>query len=139
MSRLFLIVAGCLALTACGPKEKPVASLADLPAPYNAADVARGKVLWAQCRSCHTLTRDGPNGKGPNLHGIFGRKVGTSKGFKFSEPVKKAGFVWEYDHLDQWLQKPKDFIPGTKMSFKGFADAADRRDVIAYLALETSK
>lgn len=133
-----LVLAGA-GLAACSQPAKPVTSLADLPAPYNTADLVNGKTKFGECRSCHTIKAGGPNGKGPNLHGIFGRKAGSLKGFKYSEPVKKAGFAWEYDHLDKWLQKPKEFLPGTKMAFKGFPDQKDRTDVIAYLALESAK
>ena len=51
--------------------------------------------------------------------------------------MKAAGFVWDAEHLDQWLAKPREFLPGTKMSFAGVKNEKDRVDLIAYLKVET--
>ena len=37
-----------------------------------------------------------------------------------------------------WLKDPRALVPGTKMSFPGIRDEADRRDLIAYLKLKTA-
>ncbi|MFN3584379.1 c-type cytochrome [Phenylobacterium sp.] len=111
--------------------------LASLPAPYNAADLANGEAKFALCRSCHTITPGGANMTGPNLHGVFGREAGKVEGFKYSEAVEKADIVWDANHLDQWLAKPQTYLPGTKMSFAGLKDEKDRRDLIAFLMVET--
>ena len=138
-SKAWIVTAVTLTLSACGKTAPPVASVADLPAPYNTADLENGRLKFAECKSCHTIKAGGPNGKGPNLHGVFGRKAGTLKGFKYSDAVKKAGFDWDYEHLDGWLAKPKAYLPGTKMSFKGVPDPKDRIDVIGYLAVESAR
>ena len=114
------------------------ALVAAMPAPYATADLANGEAKFAMCQSCHTISKGGPNMTGPNLHGIFGRKVGTDAGFTYSDPVKAAGFTWDEAHLDTWLTDPKADIPGTKMTFPGLKDPKDRIDVIAYLKAETS-
>ena len=41
--------------------------------------------------------------------------------------------VWTEENLDSYLTKPKDLIPGTKMTFAGLRKEDDREDVIAYL------
>ena len=41
------------------------------------------------------------------------------------------------NHLNQWLEKPQTYLPGTKMSFAGLKDAKDRVDLIGYLMVET--
>ena len=69
---------------------------------------------------------------------MFGRKVGSAPGFAYSAAVEGANFVWDLHHLDAWLANPATFLPGTKMSFRGYDDAKDRIDVIAYLAVETN-
>ena len=51
--------------------------------------------------------------------------------------MKQAGFGWDADHLNTWLENPRTFLKGTKMSFAGIPDATDRRDVIAFLKVET--
>jgi len=118
--------------------EQKKTVLASLPAPYNAADLANGETQFGLCRSCHTINAGGPNMTGPNLHGVFGTKPGTAnKEFKYSDAVKNATFTWDLPHLDQWLADPKNFLPGTKMTFAGIKDANNRRDVVAYVAVES--
>ncbi|HEY0102051.1 MAG TPA: cytochrome c family protein [Brevundimonas sp.] len=118
------------------PAEK-AALLAALPAPYNAADLENGRRVFARCRSCHTITEGGPNMTGPNLHGVFGREAGTAAKYNYSTAVREADFVWDAARLDDWLENPRTFLKGTKMSFAGIPDETDRRDVIAFLKVET--
>ena len=156
--RLAAPAAAALALAACGngggdtPSEggeaaAPAAELTDgqkqavlasLPAPYNAADLANGEKQFGKCRSCHTIEAGGPNRTGPNLHGVFGRKAGTLPKFAYSDVLVQAGWIWDQSKLDGWLANPREFLPGTKMSFAGLADADDRRDVIGYLSVESA-
>jgi cytochrome c len=144
-----LAVSALALLAACakkagGPESEglpPVATaqeaLAQLPAQYQTADLENGKSKFGLCRSCHTLTDGGPNGVGPNLYRVFGRKAGSKADYKYSDAVKNAGFTWDAEHIDHWLTKPKDFLPGTKMTFAGLPGAKDRTDLIAYLKVET--
>ena len=152
MIRTTLAALSLLALSACGepgpaapatppkpamtPEQKAVL-LAALPAPYNQGDLDNGRRVFARCRSCHTVTEGGPNMTGPNLYGVFGRQAGTAPNYTYSAAVKNAGFAWDAEHLDQWLENPHTFLRGTKMSFAGLPEAADRRDVIAWLKVET--
>lgn len=153
MTRLALAAVALLGLSACGesagdkppaapPKPVPTAAekaalLTALPAPYNQADLDNGRRVFARCRSCHTITEGGPDMTGPNLYGVFGRQVGTHGKYNYSPAVKAAGFTWDAEKLDHWLENPRTFLKGTKMSFAGIPDATDRRDVIAWLKVET--
>ncbi len=142
------LVAGvALLAAACGksggdapsaaPDPAASAAVAALPAPYNTADIAHGKALFAQCRSCHTAVKDGANMVGPNLYGVFGRVAGTKADFNYSPALKAAGFTWDGPHLDAWLKDPRGYLPGAKMTFAGLSEEKDRIDVIAYLKTET--
>lgn len=153
MNRLALAAVAVLGLSACdesgGDKApaappKPVPSAAEkaalltaLPAPYNQADLDNGRRVFARCRSCHTYVEGGSNMTGPNLYGVFGRQAGTHGNYAYSAALKSAGFAWDAEKLDHWLENPRTFLKGTKMSFIGIADATDRRDVIAWLKVET--
>ena len=117
--------------------DEQLKMLAALPAPYNAANLENGKRRFAQCRSCHTLPEGGPNLVGPNLHGVFGREIASKPGFAYSKAAQDANFVWDGQKLDQWLTDPRGFLPGTKMVFPGIKEPNDRRDVIAYLMVES--
>ena len=152
-----VLAVSMLALAACGPSERsPEAStpsappmptvdvaamqarIADLPAPYNEASYESGRRVWAQCRSCHTLNQGGQHRIGPNLHGVFGREAGSAAGFTYSPAVREAAFTWDSAQLDHWLQNPGEFLPGNRMAFSGVRDETQRRDLIAYLMVETA-
>jgi cytochrome c len=147
MSKPALIaLAAVLMLGACGRSGSSgeadpadLAKLAALPAPYNTADLANGRTLFAQCRTCHTVAPDGADMTGPALHGLFGRVAGSKPGYNYSEALKAAGFAWEPRHLDHWIDNPRTALPGTKMTFAGLEDPKDRKDLIAYLMIETAK
>ncbi len=162
MTRLSMTALALLALTGltgCGPGDSgsatetpaaptapaPVAPtgperaalLAALPAPYDQADLDNGRRVFARCRSCHTITEGGPSMTGPNLYGVFGQQAAAKAGFNYSDALRNAGIVWNGEQLDHWLENPRTFLKGTKMSFAGIPDATDRRDVIAFLKVET--
>ncbi len=153
--RLALAAVVALSLTACGPpapsnsageraatpapsSEEMQARIASLPAPYNEASYDAGRRVFAQCRSCHTIDEGAPNRVGPNLHGVFGREIGALENFNYSQPVQQADFVWDAERLDHWLQNPQTFLPGNRMAFAGVRDETQRRDLIAYLMVETA-
>jgi cytochrome c len=98
------------------------------------ADPAKGAASFAKCKSCHTDTSGGANGIGPNLFGVVGEAVAAGRGgFAFSDDLKKAGGKWDWATLDHWLKSPKGMAAGTKMTFAGLSDGAERANVIAYL------
>lgn len=100
----------------------------------HAADSAHGKsVFAAQCAACHSAAA-GQNGIGPTLAGVYGKPAASTPGFKFSPALKSAHIVWTATALNKFLANPQGDVPGTKMPYMGMANAADRADVIAYLA-----
>ena len=157
MRQVLLSSAFAVALAACGPSPPsqpsgsappaaPQASSAEmqarigaLEAPYNEANYEAGRRVFAQCRSCHTIDPAGGNRVGPNLHGVFGREAGTAQGFNYSQALQDANFTWDGEHLDHWLSNPQTFLPGNRMAFAGVHDDAQRRDVIAYLMVESER
>ena len=118
-------------------EEQRQTVLASMPAPYNEGDLENGRRVFARCRSCHTLPEGGANMTGPNLWGVFGREAGSHPDFRYSEALQAADFQWDAEHLDGWLAQPREYLPGNRMAFAGLPDETDRRDVIAYLKVET--
>jgi cytochrome c len=112
--------------------------LAQLPPAYQNADISNGEAKFATCRSCHSTAQGGEDMTGPNLWGIFGRKAGTHPGFAYSDDLKNAGWTWDADQIDKWITDPRAMLANTKMTFVGVPDPTDRRDVIAFLKLQTS-
>lgn len=115
-----------------------LAALAALPAPFNEADYANGQRMFGQCRSCHSLDPNAGHRLGPSLHGVFGRHVGAIEEFAYSQALADADFAWSAENLDPWLENPRTFLPGNRMAYAGMRDADDRRDLIAYLMVETA-
>jgi len=83
--------------------------------------------------ACHNAEKGGANQLGPNLWGVRGEPVGQGRGFAFSDALAKKGGSWNWDNLSQWLNSPKAFAPGTKMTFAGLSNPQDRADVIEFL------
>ena len=100
------------------------------------ANIEAGKAVTAKCASCHSFEQGGPNGTGPDLWDVLGRKPGSHGGFAYSGAMTEFGAknpVWDYDHIDQFLKAPGKYISGTKMTFVGLKKQEDRIAVIAYL------
>lgn len=97
------------------------------------ADAAAGAAIFAKCAACHTVTQGGANGIGPNLYGIVGQPLAGRAGFAYSEVLKSHGGNWDWTNLNAWLESPRRFANGTKMSFAGLSNPQERANLIAYL------
>ena len=97
------------------------------------ADAAKGEAIAKKCESCHTFTADGKNKTGPGLYGVIGRVAGTHPDFAYSEAMKAHGKPWTFADLNHFIARPKEFIPGTKMTFPGLPKVQDRADLFAWL------
>jgi cytochrome c len=97
-------------------------------------DAVRGaEVFKAQCAACH-LAKEGQSPPiGPQLYGVIGRKAGSWDAFKYTDAMRKAGFSWNRQLLDQYLENPYALVPGAAMGLL-VPVPANRADVIAYLA-----
>jgi cytochrome c len=98
------------------------------------ASVEKGQQIAKQCQACHTIEKGAPNRIGPNLWGIVGAARGEDRGgFNFSAAMKAKGGTWTFDELNKFLTDPREYIPGTAMTFAGLSRETQRADVIDYL------
>ncbi|HWA44399.1 MAG TPA: cytochrome c family protein [Hypericibacter adhaerens] len=97
------------------------------------ADPAKGQAAAKICTTCHTFDKGAPARVGPNLYGIVGNVHAHMEGFAYSNAMKSKTGPWDYKALAQFLRSPKDYAPGTKMTFAGIKKPEDRAAVIAYL------
>jgi cytochrome c len=105
-----------------------------LISPASAGDVALGEELYVKCVRCHSLDPAGSQEEGPHLHQVFGRTAGSLETYPgYSDAMKASGVIWDEASLDEYLTKPKDFIPGTNMRFRQMKKEEDRANLIAYL------
>ncbi|WP_299963641.1 cytochrome c family protein [uncultured Roseobacter sp.] len=100
-------------------------------------DAAAGEKVFRKCKACHAVGEGAENKVGPMLNGVVGREMGAVEGFGYSNALMEfaaEGKAWTPEELDAFLEKPRNYMKGTKMSFAGLRKEEDRQNVIAYLA-----
>ena len=137
-----VVMAGALLLAGCSKADQPTESSTDSVSttetpPAVEPTAAMGEQIFKRCVACHTINKDGPNGIGPNLHGVVGRAVASHAGFSYSAALKAKGGVWDESHLEQFIEAPMKYAPGTRMAFAGVIDAADRKALFLYLEAQS--
>jgi len=96
------------------------------------ADAEAGAKVFRKCQACHKL--DGSNGTGPYINGVVGRDIAAVDGFSYSNVLAEMDGDWSPEKLSGFVENPKGFAPGTKMSFAGLKKVEDRANLIAYLS-----
>lgn len=97
-------------------------------------DAKNGAAVFQRCAICHTTTKGGGNGVGPDLFDIVGRKAASMPNFYYSQALKSSGITWTPDKLDAWIKSPATLVPGNRMAFAGLDNAQQRADVVAFIA-----
>ena len=111
-----------------------LAQLASVGAAQAAGSVSAGAQVYAnQCAMCHS-NQPGGQGIGPSLAGVYGKPAASQAGYDFSPALKAAHLIWNDATLNKFLAAPQATVPGTKMPYAGLTNAAQRANVIAYLA-----
>jgi cytochrome c len=96
----------------------------------SSGDAQRGEQLYRQkCVACHSVN---DNSTGPRHKGVFGRRAGTVRDYRYSLALEDQDFLWNDETLDAWLLDPSAVVPGNLMGMSINSDQ-DRQDLIAYL------
>jgi cytochrome c len=70
-------------------------SLSGTPADPLAAFVGdHGAEIFRACVACHTLSEKDNARAGPTLAGLFGRRIASLPGYRFSDALKSMNIVW---------------------------------------------
>ena len=99
-------------------------------------DAEAGKLVYGDCSGCHQIGPNAQNKIGPHLNDLFGRVAASVDGFRYSKSFRRAGgggLEWHADTLDAFLENPRSYTSGTRMSYRGLKDPEDRANLIAYL------
>ena len=101
---------------------------------FAAGDPDAGAKVFNKCAACHKIGPGAKNAVGPELNGIKGRKTGSAEGFNYSDANKNSGLTWDEATFKDYIAAPQKKIPGTKMTFPGLPEEADRDNIGAYLS-----
>ena len=98
------------------------------------ADLDKGKTFVNKnCASCHDLNMPIKNKIGPSLATILNRRIGNLSDYKYSKTLLNIDKKWNIVNLYYFLEKPKEWAPGTKMSYRGISDSQKLLNTIKYL------
>ena len=95
--------------------------------------IDHGKMVFKKCAACHSVSKGGGNKIGPALWGVIGRKAGSIGDYKYSKAMSGFGKTWDFEGVNTFLIKPKDYVKGTKMAYAGLKKEKDRASIILYL------
>jgi cytochrome c len=99
-----------------------------------------GEKAFRKCKACHRIGEGAKSGVGPALNNIVGLPAAAQPGFNYSGAMKTAaenGLIWDKASLVAFLQRPKVFVKGTKMSFSGLRKEKDIEAIFALLNAHT--
>ncbi len=98
----------------------------------------RGAEVFRACVACHTLNADEPPRAGPTLAGLFGRRIATVPGYRYSDPLRRMDIVWTPETVSRLFEVgPARYTPGTRMPEQTINSAEDRDALMRFLEKAT--
>lgn len=99
-----------------------------------------GADVFRACVACHTLSENDAQRAGPTLAGLYGRKIASLPGYRFSDALKGMDIVWTPETVSKLFELgPNAYTPGTKMPEQRIGSAEDRKALTDFLARATAK
>jgi len=120
----------------------PIGSLfkGELGDPLAAYSGDHGAEVFRACVACHTLSESEPQRAGPTLAGLYGRRIASLPGYRFSNALKGMSIVWTPETVSELFEVgPNAYTPGTKMPEQRIGSAEDRKALTDFLARATAK
>lgn len=100
----------------------------------------RGADVFRACVACHTLSDKDVQRAGPTLARLYGRKIASLPGYRFSDALKSMDIVWTPETVARLFEVgPNAYTPGTKMPEQRIGAAEDRRALTDFLGRATSQ
>jgi cytochrome c len=99
-----------------------------------------GAEVFRACVACHTLSEKETARAGPTLAGLFGRRIASLPGYRFSDALKGMNIVWTPETVAKLFEVgPNAYTPGTKMPEQRIGSPEDRKALTDFLARATAK
>jgi cytochrome c len=96
--------------------------------------------VFRACVACHTLSPHEGEKAGPSLYGVFGRKIASLPGYRYSDALKHMSIVWSPETVSKMFEVgPMAYTPGTKMPEQKIGSAEDRDALMRFLEKTTPK
>jgi cytochrome c len=110
------------------------------PDPLAAYAGDHGADVFRACVACHTLSEKEVQRAGPTLAGLYGRKIASLPGYRFSDALKTMDIIWTPETVAKLFEVgPNAYTPGTKMPEQRIGSAEDRRALTDFLGRVTSR
>lgn len=99
-----------------------------------------GAQVFRACVACHTLSEKDAQRAGPTLAGLYGRRIASLPGYRFSDALKGMNIVWTPETVSKLFEVgPNAYTPGTKMPEQRIGSAEDRKALTDFLGRATTK
>lgn len=99
-----------------------------------------GAEVFKACVACHTLSEKEAQRAGPTLAGLYGRRIASLSGYRFSDALKHMNIIWTPETVSKLFEiGPNAYTPGTKMPEQRIGSAEDRKALTDFLARATAK
>ncbi len=99
-----------------------------------------GAEIFRACVACHTLSEKDNARAGPTLAGLFGRRIASLPGYRFSDALKGMDIVWTPETVAKLFEVgPNAYTPGTKMPEQRIGSPQDRKALTDFLGRATAR